>query len=117
MQRYPPETKAAVLAALATGESVRCAARRFGISRNTVTAWRAELAGSLVAEPQKKEALGEQVYGYLEESITTLGAQARFVRDPAWLKQQSAADIAMLHGVMFDKTARLLGALQLESER
>ena len=37
------------------------------------------------------------------------------MRDPVWLQQQSAAALAMLHGVLFDKTARMLAALQPSS--
>lgn len=115
--QYTPQQKATALAALATGDSIRSVSRRLGISRNTLTVWRAELPHTPVAEPQKN-ALGEQLYGYLEESIDTLSAQVRFARDPAWLRQQNAADLAMLYGVMFDKTWRMLAALQSgDSER
>ncbi len=110
--KYTPEQKATALAALATGDSIRNVSRRLGISRNTLTVWRAELPSTAVAEPQKKEALGEQLYGYLEESIDTLTEQVRCAGDVAWIRQQNAAQLAMLHGVMFDKTVRLLAALQ-----
>ena len=113
-QPHDPRTKAAALAGLATGESVHSVARRLGVSRSTVQRWRdgADLPRSGLVGPQKKQEIGEQVYGFLEESIETLTAQARFARDEAWLRRQSAADLAMLFGVLNDKTVRLLAALQ-----
>ena len=43
----------------------------------------------------KKAAIGEQVYRYLEHSIEMLDCQVRVLRDPVWLKKQSAADLAI----------------------
>jgi transposase-like protein len=105
---YSAQIRAEVLAALATGESAHSVARRLGIPRTTVVRWGAQLRTD---GPQKKE-LGEQVMSFLEEGITTLCAQARFTRDREWLLQQDARSLAMLHGVMFDKAWRLLGAYQ-----
>jgi transposase-like protein len=110
---YSLDVKAAALAALATGESLHSVARRLGISRATLRRWRGS-AAPLVAQgdPQKTQQIGAQLCGFLEESIETLTTQARVVRDDAWLRRQSAADLAVLHGVMFDKTARLLAAFE-----
>ena len=107
-------TKAAALAGLATGESIHSVARRLGVSRSTVQRWRdaAHVPTPGLVGPQKKQELGEQVYSFLEESIETLTAQVRVARDEAWLKRQSAADLALLFGVLNDKTVRLLAALQ-----
>ena len=116
-QPHSPETKASALAALATGESVSSVARRLGISRATATMWRD--AGGLNATTgvvhEKKAAIGEQLYHYLEDSIETLDQQVCCMRDEAWIKQQSAAGLAMLHGVLFDKMWRLAAALQPSS--
>jgi transposase-like protein len=113
-QPHDPRTKAAALAGLATGESIHSVARRLGVSRSTVQRWRdaAHVPTPGLVGPQKKQELGEQVYSFLEESIETLAAQVRFARDEAWLRRQSAADLAMLFGVLNDKTVRLLAALQ-----
>ncbi len=62
--------------------------------------------------PKKEGLLGAQLLNYLEESIETQRVQAACMRDPAWLLQQNAAGLAMLFGMVFDKTARLLGDLQ-----
>ena len=116
-QPHSRATKAAALAALAIGESVRRVARRLGISRTTATRWRdaAGLHETIAVVHEKKGAIGEPVSRYLEDSIETLDGQVREMRDPVWLQQQSAAALAMLHGVLFDKTARMLAALQPSS--
>ena len=113
---HTPEIRAAVIAALLTAESERSVARRFGISRNTVRAWHQELDSIPLVAPQKK-ALAEQLFDYLSESIDTLTGQVRFAGNSAWLRQQSAEALAILHGVMFDKTVRLLEALQRGQDR
>lgn len=110
---YSNQTKAAVLASLSTGGSVRGTAKAHKVSETTVRAWRAE-AGLQPAPlgPQKKADIGEQLYGYLEESIATLVAQLRFARDPNWLARQNAADLAVFMGVTADKATRLLAAFR-----
>ncbi len=60
--------------------------------------------------------MGARVYHYLEESIETLDHQVCFMRDEAWLKHQAAADLALLHGVLFDNTARLFAAFRPADE-
>lgn len=107
-QVHHPRQKAAAIAALLTGESAHSVARRFDIPKTTVLRWRAQMDQD---GPQKKE-IGEQVLSWVEESIDTLRAQARFTRDRDWLLQQSARDIALLHGVMFDKMWHMLGAFR-----
>lgn len=100
-----------VLAEIAAGGSVRGVAKKHGVSPGTVRGWRAQ-AGLDPARvsPQKRADLGEQLYGYLEDSIGALRSQLAVFGDPDWLKKQSAAELAILHGVVADKTARLLAA-------
>ncbi len=111
---HPPETKAAVLAALVTGESVSEVARQFKVSRTTVSMWRdsAQINDSTAVVREKRDDLGELVYGLVEESINTMVAQLRFARDPEWLARQNAADLAVLFGVTADKATRLLAAFR-----
>lgn len=111
---YPPEVKAAALADLAAGSSVSGTARKHGIKRQTLTMWRdqSDIARPSPARQEKKAALGEQLYGYLQDALTALRAQQRLFADPTWLARQPAGDLAILHGVITDKAIRLLGALR-----
>lgn len=114
---YSEETKAAVMAALLAGQSVTRAAEAYRIPLGTVKMWSASLAerrAELKAsqpEPTTKNRIGALLVEYLEASLTALRAQVDAFADPAWIKTQSAADAAVLHGVLTDKAVRLLEAL------
>lgn len=111
---YPPEFKAKVLAAVATGQSVNSASKEFGVSRAAIMDWQRETGLSRPTDvaQQKRIEIGEQLVGYLQESITTLEFLVRCVRDEKWIKKHSPNDVAILYGVLTDKSVRLLAALQ-----
>ena len=111
---YDPQTKAAALAAIVTGESLSSVSKRLGISRTTLKRWRdgEHLPAPSMTGHQKRQELGEQLFGYLQESITTLEFLVKFTRNEKWLTRQSASDVAVLYGVLTDKSVRLLAALQ-----
>lgn len=117
-KEYDVQTKATALAAVATGESLNSVARRTGIPKTTLIRWR-DAAGLPKADQtglEKKQELGEQLFGYVQESITTLEFLVKFSRNQAWLEKQSADQVAVLFGVLADKTVRVLGALQPNSD-
>ncbi len=116
-------TKATVIAELATGDSISAVAKRHQINKGTVSRWNRE-ARMLVptapvaanAQPdatqKRRREIGEQLYDYLEASITALTVQLRCFGDADWIKTQPAGELATLHGVIADKTVRLLAAYQ-----
>ncbi len=53
----------------------------------------------------------------MHDNLITLRRQAEFFANPAWLKTQSAGELAILHGVLAHKTFRLQGALEAASHR
>ncbi len=110
---HSDETRAAVMAALMAGQSINKVAEEYHLSTATVSRWRNE--GVLKNETQKKE-IGELITDYLKANLDALRAQADLFQDRAWLKKQSAADAAVLHGVMTDKAIRLLEALSRDSD-
>jgi transposase-like protein len=109
---HSPAVKQAVLAALLVGQGVDEVAGTYSLPRRTVARWRASLGSQELANlgHKKRDELGEMLMGYLREMTTTLTAQARFFRDKGWLEQQTAADLAVLHGVSMDKVFRLIEA-------
>ena len=113
---HSEDTKAAVMAALLSGQSVSEAARRYNIPKGTVSDWRKQAVGDTVTPTQKRERIGELVLAYLSTALETLEAQARMFRDEDWLRKQNAADVAVLHGVVTDKSIRLLEALAASQE-
>lgn len=112
---YSPETKAAVLAALLEGQATSKVAADFKLPEGTVKAWRSRMQEG--ASPmrhvatEKVDAIGNLLVEYLHENLTTLRTQQTVFRDLAWLKQQEAQQLAVLHGVLTDKAVRLLEAL------
>jgi transposase-like protein len=118
-QPHSDETKAAVLSALLAGQSVTAVAQQFHLSRDTVRAWRSAAGlsqGAPAVSQQKRAEIGELLIGYLREVLTTLRVQQRAFREKDWLAAQSASELAVLHGVSFDKAVRLLEALQSSDE-
>lgn len=110
---YSNEEKAAVMAALMAGQSVREVAAAYNIPRGTVGGWASRLnkEGVSTVTDAKKEEIGDLLVRYLSEVLTTLTAQAKVFADKDWLKKQDASSVAVLHGVLTDKAIRLLEAL------
>lgn len=117
-QNYSEETKAAVMAALLTGQSVSEAAKTYRVPEATIRSWKSRQGGNDVASvaTQKRERIGELLVSYLEEGLTTLQEQVRVFRNEEWLKKQGASELAVLHGVIADKQIRLLEALAGDEE-
>jgi transposase-like protein len=111
---HSDETRAAALAALLTGQSVHEVAAAYHLDRKTVREWEAAYKrhrGEAVP-PQKGTDLGGRIAAYLDAALDTLRAQARFSADESWLRQQSASEIAVLHGVLADKAFRIIEAIE-----
>lgn len=111
---YSEELKASVMAALLAGQSISEIAKEYNIPEGTVKSWKSrQLNGETVAlvATEKREIIGELLLGYLSELLVTLKKQVVIFRDEDWLKQQSASEVAVLHGVIADKGIRLLEAL------
>lgn len=111
--QHDDATKAAVLAELQLATPIKTLARKYGITANTIRRWRSD-AGLTEpgVTPEKKEELGAAVLDYIYATLKTLKIQAEFFGDPAWLREQGAASIYLLHGVLADKAIRLLAAIQ-----
>lgn len=108
---YDNATKAAVMAALLAGQSIPQVADQYRIPRGTVSDWRKRAVSEVRSQPTQKEdmpAIDELLRDYVNENLTTLREQAKFFRDLHWLAKQDASALAVLHGVLADKTIRLL---------
>ncbi len=115
---YSDEMKAGAMAALLAGQSVSKVAEEYKIPRGTVGRWSSELRRSLRGpgetfdtEKEKTDRVGELLIEYLQTNLETLQAQSEVFRDREWIEDQSAGEMAVLHGVLCDKTIRLLEAL------
>ena len=112
---YSEETKAAAMAALLQGQSVCSVAKEYKVPKGTVSGWRKRAFnaanGVVGSATQKKERIGELLIEYISTSLETLKKQAKAFGNEKWLKEQEASQAAVLHGVIADKTIRLLEAL------
>ena len=111
-REYTDETKGAVMAALLTGQSVSSVAREYSVPKGTVSGWKRQSGVAGVAT-QKAEPgqIGALLLAYVYAALDTLTKQMHVFSDEKWLKLQSASEVAVLHGVLADKTIRLLEGL------
>gem|GEM_PF-1201847 len=114
---YSDETKAAVMAELMAGQSISEVAREYKIPRGTVGYWSAQLSPpNDQMRPNEKSEIGALLFQYLCQTLETLTTQQELFADETWLREQSASERAVLHGVSTDKAIRLLEALEGPSE-
>ena len=114
MSEYSDTIKAQALAALLAGQAPSEVARVFGIPVGTLRSWKSRQQrgeGVAVVATEKRERIGALLLEYLEVNLETLKIQQLVFRNEEWLYKQSASEIAVLHGVSFDKAVRLLEGL------
>ncbi len=109
-QTYSDETRAAVMAALLSGQSLSKVAKEYKIPKSTVANWSADAHRYGTVPNQKRERVGDLLIAYLEASLNTLHKQVELFADEGWLFKQPASEAAVLHGVIADKAIRLLEA-------
>jgi hypothetical protein len=109
-REYSDETKAAVMAALLDGQSVNAVAKEYKIPKGTVSGWKHQAQGVVNVSTQKKESIGDRLVESVEAKLTAIIAIYGVVKDPAWVKLQNAADLAVFVGVTEDKLMRQLEA-------
>jgi transposase-like protein len=114
-RRTDDTVRAQIVAGLLTGAPVVEVAAQHNVSEQTVR--------NLQKAPEFREVWAEKenqrpnipdlVEGYLAVLFASLTAQAQLVSTPEYLLRQPAGEVAILHGVMADKTFRLLAALTI----
>lgn len=110
-RKYSPETKAAVLAALLEGQSINSVAREYNIPSGTISSWHKRQGAAKNAVQKKSDEIGNLLLEYLATNLKTLKIQSEQFQDTKWLSKQNAADAAVLHGVLTDKSVRLIEAM------
>lgn len=115
-REYSDEIKAQVMAALLAGQSINATAGKFKIPKGTVSGWARRAGQGVNSElatvaTQKKERIGHLIIDNLEAEMEATKAMANVFKDPEWLRKQEASQLAVLYGVIKDKTYRVLEAL------
>lgn len=113
---YDEATKAAVMAALLTGQSINHVVKEYKIPRGTVASWSRNLARNHTVSSEKRERIGELIIDNVEAELETLIAMQNVFTDEKWLRRQRASELAVLYGVIKDKNMRVLEALPDNSD-
>jgi len=106
------ELKDQALALLLAGRNAAQVARQLGLSHSTVLYWWREHGPSEPRALAQREQMGQQVYDTVHATLEALAARARLTADEDWIREQSAAALAHLDAVHWDRVIRLLGALR-----
>jgi hypothetical protein len=120
----PDEIKAAVLADLVL-LSPATVASKHGLKPGTVRRLKSQELSTALAvletDPAvitlKKQRITALMLEYLEANLNALTSQAYVSADPTYINRQPAGELAILHGVLADKSIRLLEALHRGGER
>jgi transposase-like protein len=116
---HSSEKRAQVLAALLEGQSVTKVAKDYDIPHSTVSRIKRELGPDVLdaIEHEKKERIADLVENHLRDSLKACAAIAQHAANQQWLSRQSASELAVLYGVLTDKSIRILEAAQSAAER
>jgi len=114
-REYSDDVRAQVMAALLAGQSIPAASQTYDVPEGTIKSWmsraKQEITPVATDATEKREQMGALILNYLAENLVTLKKQLKVFCDEEWLKKQSASELAVLHGVIADKSFRLLDAL------
>ncbi|MGL4641074.1 MAG: hypothetical protein ACRCVX_15265 [Shewanella sp.] len=104
--RHSDDVKASVMAALLSGQSVTAVAEDYKMPQQTVSRLKAKLG-----ELSVKKEIPDLVAELLETNLNALKNIAEQSGRENYIKEQSASDIAVLYGVIADKSFRILTAI------
>jgi hypothetical protein len=113
--------RAQAMTALLIGDPVLTVAAAYGLPKQTVSDWRKRLiAGEFDKVRTKKREDGSSaapgfdalLFDYLEATLGSMTVQVQEFGNLDWLKEQNARELALLHGILFDRTFRMLEIYQ-----
>jgi transposase-like protein len=112
--KYSEEVRAQCVAAMLEGQGFPIVSKEYSVPQSTLQYWKKKAAGQLPtgAREQRESRIANLIGDYLEASLETLRTQAIAFRDTDWLREQSAAEVGVLHGVLLDKAVRILNAAE-----
>ena len=121
-KRYSQEAKAQVLAALLSGQGVSDVARRYKVSKATVSRIKSSLSSEQLQQIGSKRAdeFSELLARYLQSILEANSFIMEFIqgkRESKWLEKQSAAEIGTLSGINADKAIRLFEGIEAAAEQ
>ena len=110
--KYDRKTIAAVVSAILAGTSPKEIQDTYGPSRSTQDRWLREYGDPAKLDEIKNEkSVGELMLEYASVSLQGLITQIKVTSDQDWIVSQQADHLAIFHGVMADKSARIVETL------
>lgn len=109
-----PAIKAKAVAEVIAGRPIREVAREYGVDSGALTRWRQQaVADPLPAQyARSREAMIDQVFDTVYESLDGVRAIARLTADSEWLRRQDAGQLAQLAGQLYDRSTRMLHGIR-----
>lgn len=116
---HSDEIRAAVMAALLAGQGVNQVASEYNLDPSIVSRWKKAIPERDLQQLAivKQETIGDLVEMHLRTSLSACIKIANQTNDELWLSRQRADSLAVLFGVVSDKSIRLLEAGQRAQER
>lgn len=113
-KKYSDEVRAQCVAALLKGQGFPTVSEEFGVPQSTLQYWKkkANNPTTVPALEQRETRIAKLIGDYLEANLKTLTLQAEAFSDADWLREQSASEAGVLHGIMLDKSVRILDAIE-----
>jgi transposase-like protein len=111
-REYSEAIRARALAMVTAGSSCAEVARELNVAVSTVRYWWREHGPQEPRSMMQREKMGQQVYDTVKATLEALATRARLTADEDWLREQSAAAVAHLDAVHWDRVIRLLSALR-----
>lgn len=99
------------MASLLEGQGVGEVAKKTGLPKQTVSRIKTELEKSGQNGTKKSERVEALVYENLETNLVALKAIASEVSKPTYIQANPASEVAVLYGVLADKSFRILEAI------
>lgn len=102
------------MAALLAGQGVNEVAKEYSLAKAVVSRWKSSLTGEELERigTKKGERIETLLFEYLTTTLQTLKNQSEIVGEREYVTKQPAGELAVLHGVMADKSIRLLEAAE-----
>lgn len=115
---WDQSTKANAVAAMISGHSYGEVTKQTGVPKTTLIRWLGEIGPEAFVKARNgQKTLEELIEELARENMLTLINHTKQARDPEWFKRQNAADLAVMDGVMTDKTVRIVQVLQAREQR
>lgn len=113
-KKHSDEVQAQVMASLLAGQGVSEVAAEYNLPDSTVSDLKKRVDEEFgdLRNKNKGERIEGLLFDYLTTTLATLKNQAEIAGEREYVFKQPADSLAVLHGVMADKSIRLLEAIE-----